>query len=302
MAPKNQRWWLTDGPGRAPHRAPTPTCSTGWSRTCPASASGAPSASASSGRATSPSPWRAPPSSGHNAVGPGRRIRYSRHGRVLVAEPGREFAFITDEGGRESTVWRYPSSPTATARWSPRRYEVRWIPTWARILDVPTNRHKELLRGHAHHARAPRGRRRGEAGGAAMTDLFTATPGVDVITHHRRHPRPSARSPSTPSCSTAPSPSSSTPAPSAGRDDFLAALRSVIDPADLRWIWLTHTDFDHIGSLADAARREPAAAGASRPSSASASWACRRRRCRWTASTSSTRASRSPSATARSPP
>ena len=32
-------------------------------------------------------------------------------------------------------------------------------------------------------------------------------------------------------------------------DDFMAALRSVIDPADLRWIWLTHTDFDHIGSL-----------------------------------------------------
>ncbi|HWD55905.1 MAG TPA: MBL fold metallo-hydrolase [Acidimicrobiales bacterium] len=33
-------------------------------------------------------------------------------------------------------------------------------------------------------------------------------------------------------------------------DDFMAALRTVIDPADLRWIWLTHTDFDHIGSLA----------------------------------------------------
>jgi flavorubredoxin len=32
-------------------------------------------------------------------------------------------------------------------------------------------------------------------------------------------------------------------------DDFMAALRSVIDPADLRWLWLTHTDFDHIGSL-----------------------------------------------------
>ena len=31
--------------------------------------------------------------------------------------------------------------------------------------------------------------------------------------------------------------------------DFMPALRSVIDPADLRWIWLTHTDFDHIGSL-----------------------------------------------------
>jgi len=32
-------------------------------------------------------------------------------------------------------------------------------------------------------------------------------------------------------------------------DDFMTALRSVIDPADLRWIWLTHTDYDHIGSL-----------------------------------------------------
>jgi flavorubredoxin len=32
-------------------------------------------------------------------------------------------------------------------------------------------------------------------------------------------------------------------------DDFMTALSSVIDPVDLRWIWLTHTDFDHIGSL-----------------------------------------------------
>ena len=32
-------------------------------------------------------------------------------------------------------------------------------------------------------------------------------------------------------------------------DEFVTALESVIDPADLRWIWLTHTDFDHIGSL-----------------------------------------------------
>jgi len=31
--------------------------------------------------------------------------------------------------------------------------------------------------------------------------------------------------------------------------EFLPALRGVIDPADLTWIWLTHTDFDHIGVL-----------------------------------------------------
>jgi hypothetical protein len=32
--------------------------------------------------------------------------------------------------------------------------------------------------------------------------------------------------------------------------EFMTALASVIDPMQLRWIWLTHTDFDHIGSLA----------------------------------------------------
>lgn len=32
-------------------------------------------------------------------------------------------------------------------------------------------------------------------------------------------------------------------------DGFMENLSSVIDPADLRWLWLTHTDQDHIGSL-----------------------------------------------------
>jgi hypothetical protein len=82
---------------------------------------------------------------GHNAVGPGRRIRYSRHGRVLTAEAGREFAFVTDEGGRESTVWRYRFEAEGSGTRVTESYEVRWIPVWARILDVPLNRHKELL-------------------------------------------------------------------------------------------------------------------------------------------------------------
>lgn len=33
------------------------------------------------------------------------------------------------------------------------------------------------------------------------------------------------------------------------RDDFLQGLASVVDPADLRWIWITHMDADHIGNL-----------------------------------------------------
>lgn len=32
-------------------------------------------------------------------------------------------------------------------------------------------------------------------------------------------------------------------------DDFMASLRAHIDPAALRWIWLTHADADHVGNL-----------------------------------------------------
>lgn len=39
--------------------------------------------------------------------------------------------------------------------------------------------------------------------------------------------------------------------------EFMNALRSVIDPADLKWIWLTHTDFDHIGSLSPLLSENP---------------------------------------------
>lgn len=30
---------------------------------------------------------------------------------------------------------------------------------------------------------------------------------------------------------------------------FMTALRQVIDPADLKWIWITHADMDHVGSV-----------------------------------------------------
>jgi hypothetical protein len=85
---------------------------------------------------------------GFNAVGPGRRIRYKRHGTVLTAEPGKAFSFITDEGGKPSTAWHYAFESLGDGRTRvTEAYEVRWIPIWARILDVPLNRHKELLEG-----------------------------------------------------------------------------------------------------------------------------------------------------------
>ena len=36
---------------------------------------------------------------------------------------------------------------------------------------------------------------------------------------------------------------------SALREPFLAALRRTIDPAAIRWIWLSHMDADHLGNL-----------------------------------------------------
>lgn len=41
------------------------------------------------------------------------------------------------------------------------------------------------------------------------------------------------------------------------RRDFMESLRSAIDPQDLRWIWLTHTDPDHVGSLREVLAEAP---------------------------------------------
>jgi flavorubredoxin len=32
-------------------------------------------------------------------------------------------------------------------------------------------------------------------------------------------------------------------------DDFIAAVSSIVDPERLRWVWLTHDDADHTGSI-----------------------------------------------------
>ncbi len=144
MSPRNQRWWLTsdevqlviEADAELLYRMVSDLPRIGeWSPEC----------EAVEWEGDVVAPTDGVTFVGHNAVGPGRRIRYSRHGRVLVAEPAREFAFVTDEGGRESTVWRYRFEPEALGTRVTESYEVRWIPVWARIIDVPLNRHKELL-------------------------------------------------------------------------------------------------------------------------------------------------------------
>jgi flavorubredoxin len=41
------------------------------------------------------------------------------------------------------------------------------------------------------------------------------------------------------------------------REAFMRELEGVIDPAELRWLWLTHPDPDHIGSLHEMLSRAP---------------------------------------------
>ena len=87
---------------------------------------------------------------GHNRGGPRGLMKWSRAGRVLVADEGREFSFVTEEGGKESTVWRYQFAASDQGTLVTESYEVKKIPVWARIVDVPTNRARELQEGMRH--------------------------------------------------------------------------------------------------------------------------------------------------------
>ena len=41
------------------------------------------------------------------------------------------------------------------------------------------------------------------------------------------------------------------------RGEFMKALQSVLDPRELRWVWLTHDDSDHTGSLREVLGARP---------------------------------------------
>lgn len=45
----------------------------------------------------------------------------------------------------------------------------------------------------------------------------------------------------------------------ATRDTFIRDLEESIDPEELRWIWITHADADHVGNLAAVLERAPQA-------------------------------------------
>ena len=87
---------------------------------------------------------------GHNAIGPRGIIRWSRKGRVLTAEPGREFAFVTEEGGKEGVIWRYVFTPNGGTTRVTESYDVRWLPVRFRVADILTNRYGSIRKTMRH--------------------------------------------------------------------------------------------------------------------------------------------------------
>jgi len=149
MAPKNQRWWLTQDSEQIVINA-TPDRLYQMIADLPHMGEWSPECQAVEWVDGATGPAKGARFVGHNRGGPRGLMRWSRGGRVLTAHTGREFAFATEEGGRESTVWRYRFEPVDGGTQVTESYEVKQIPVWARILDVPTNRHRELLEGMRH--------------------------------------------------------------------------------------------------------------------------------------------------------
>jgi hypothetical protein len=148
MAPKNQRFWLTtdevstviDAPAELIYDMVADLPRMGeWSRECARvewieGATG---------------PAVGARFVGHNTTGPRGFIKWSRRGTVRAAERGREFAFATEEGGVEGTTWRYRFEPVDGGTRVTESYTVDKIPLWARVMDVPLNRHGDLLKNMA---------------------------------------------------------------------------------------------------------------------------------------------------------
>jgi polyketide cyclase/dehydrase/lipid transport protein len=147
--PMSQRWWLTTD-SRQIDIETSPEAVYDLVADMPRMGEWSPECQVVEWRDGSTGPAEGATFVGHNRGGPRGVFRWSRSGRVLTADRGREFAFVTEEGGREGTEWRYRFEPIEGGTRVTESYTVTSIPVWARVVDVPTNRHRELLEGMDH--------------------------------------------------------------------------------------------------------------------------------------------------------
>ena len=150
MAPKNQRWWLTedsesvliDAPAECIYDLVADMPRMGeWSLEC---------------QRVDWTDESDGPVPNATFVGHNRRRPHGAH-EVVPARAGAHRG-TRDASSRssprravsEGTVWRYRFEPAANGTRVTESYTVEWIPTWARIVDVPTNRHRELVAAMRH--------------------------------------------------------------------------------------------------------------------------------------------------------
>lgn len=143
MHPKERRWWLTEGSEQIVMIA---TCEHVYDMVAdlPRMGDWSPECQRVEWEDGATGPAQGATFVGHNRGGPFGLMRWSRHGRVLAAERGREFTFATEEGGRESTQWCYRFESVDGGTRVTESYGVKWLPLWARIIDGPLNRRREL--------------------------------------------------------------------------------------------------------------------------------------------------------------
>src|SRR5471030_1374679 len=106
MPPKNGRWWLTTDERQSTIQAAAEDVYD-LVADLPRMGEWSPECERVEWKGETTGPVAGATFVGHNRGGPGKRIKWSRHGRVIAAKPGEEFTFATEEGGRESTKWRY---------------------------------------------------------------------------------------------------------------------------------------------------------------------------------------------------
>ena len=111
-------------------------------------------------------------------------MKWSRHGRVITADPGREFSFVTEEGGRESTLWRYRFEVVEGGTRVTESYEVKWIPSGPASWTFPRTDTASCTRpcvtrssSSERRPRAPRGEALKRPIGSGTPDRHDRAPG-----------------------------------------------------------------------------------------------------------------------------
>jgi len=76
-------------------------------------------------------------------------LRWSTIAKVIAADPGREFAFATQAGDRDSTVWRYRLEAAPGGTTLTESYEAIYVPKYIEIAErfILRGRTEQLQKG-----------------------------------------------------------------------------------------------------------------------------------------------------------